>query len=42
MIHQAAPHELRTTWTVAGLLAEIEQLAGQVADAPWIGARVVG
>ena len=35
MIHQAAPEGLRTTWTLARLIAEIEQLAGQVADALW-------
>jgi hypothetical protein len=35
MSHQAAPEGLRTTWTLARLIAEIEQLAGQVADASW-------
>jgi hypothetical protein len=35
MSHQAAPEGLRTTWTLARLIAGIEQLAGQVADASW-------
>ena len=43
MIHQAAPEGLRTTWTLARLIAGIEQLAPTGSRRlVVIGARVVG